>query len=122
MAVVADQMAFPMHAVAAGAVLLPFMREMRIELRIQFLSALGEIVIGTMARQALVHGWLFRRIAAFMAGSARQILVASLRKRRGVSRSGREHEARDHREKQSCFRHTFLLWLAAVFIDLTTHS
>ena len=70
MAVVADQMAFPMHAVAAGAVLLPFMREMRIELRIQFLSALGEIVIGTMARQALVHGWLFRRIAAFMAGSA----------------------------------------------------
>ena len=62
MAVVADQMAFPMHAVAAGAVLLPFMREMRIELRIQFLSALGEIVIGTMARQALVHGWLFRRI------------------------------------------------------------
>ena len=78
MAVVADQMAFPMHAVAAGAVLLPFMREMRIELRIQFLSALGEIVIGTMARQALVHGWLFRRIAAFMAGSARQILVAAL--------------------------------------------
>lgn len=48
--------------------------------------------------------------------------LATLWKRRGVSRSGREHEARDHREKQSCFRHTFLLWLAAVFIDLTTHS